>query len=141
MIERNPDLGTGVPLLDEQRKTIFQWLTELESAAVDERTLFGVYAITRLKHYVREHFAAEEDLMKSAGYPHLVEHIAEHDVFRAKLSELHLKSIGQDISVDTVASLKDWLSRHIAQMDMAYVPYLNNVDCLETKKDVLSAFD
>jgi hemerythrin len=124
MTEWTPALSTGVPLLDEQHKSIFQWLAELESAAVDERTLFGVYAITRLKHYVREHFAAEEALMKSAAYPDLLEHIAEHAVFRDKLMELQLKSIGQDISIDTVTLLNDWLANHIAKTDMAYVPYL-----------------
>lgn len=112
-------------MLDEHHQKIFQWLSDLESAAVDERTLFGAYAITRLKHYVREHFEAEEVLMKSAGYPNLVEHIAEHAVFRAKLAELQRKCIGQDICPETVVFLRDWLSSHIVKTDMAYVPYLN----------------
>ena len=119
-----PALSTGVPLLDAHHKGIFQWLAELESAISDERTLFGVYAITRLKHYVHEAFAAEEALLKSADYPNLVEHIAAHTGFRAKLGEIRLKSIGQDISMDTVKFLKNWLTDHIGNADMAYVPYL-----------------
>ncbi len=126
MIEWTPALSTGVPLLDEQHKAIFQWLAELERAAVDERTLFGVYAITRLKHYMREHFAAEEALMKAAEYPDLVAHMAAHAEFRAKLGELQIKCIGEDISMDTVEFLKDWLTHHISRTDMAYVPYLNS---------------
>ncbi|MCX7165822.1 MAG: bacteriohemerythrin [Rhodocyclales bacterium] len=126
MIEWTPALSTGVPLLDEQHKAIFQWLAELESAAADERTLFGVYAITRLKHYIREHFTVEESMMKSAGYPDLVKHMAEHAAFRTKLGELQVKSIGQDISADTVVFLRDWLVNHIGKTDMAYVPYLKS---------------
>ena len=124
MIEWTPSLSTGVPLLDEHHQGIFQCLAELESATMEERTLFGVYALTRLKHYVRDHFVAEEALMKSAAYPHLDEHMAEHAAFRTKLGELLLKSIAQDISMDTIGFLKDWLVGHIGHTDMAYVPYL-----------------
>ena len=126
VIEWTPALSTGVALLDEHHKAIFQWLAELESATVDQRTLFGVYAITRLKHYMREHFAAEEALMKAAGYPDVAAHMAEHAEFRAKLAELQLKSIGQDISIDTVRFLRGWLTQHISKTDMAYVPYLKS---------------
>lgn len=125
MIEWTPALSTGVPQLDEHHKTIFKWLAQLENAAADQRTLFGVYVITRLKHYVNEHFAAEESLMLSAGYPDLAAHLEEHAAFRARIGELQLKSIAQDVSADTVEFLRHWLSNHIATTDMAYVPYLN----------------
>jgi hemerythrin len=124
MIEWTPDLSTGVPKLDEQHKALFQWLAELENATVEERTLFGVYVLTRLKHYMREHFAAEEALMRAAGYPDLEQHVAQHAEFRARLEELQLKSIGEDISLDTVRFLNHWLCNHIAVTDLAYVPYL-----------------
>lgn len=124
MIQWTPALSTGVPLLDEHHQVIFEWLAELEHAAHDERTLFGVYAITRLKHHLREHFAAEEALMRSVGYPGLAEHMGAHAAFRAKVGELQLKSIGQDVSLETLEFLKDWLTQHIANVDMAYVPYL-----------------
>lgn len=120
-----PDLSTGVSSIDDQHKQLFLWLAELQSATEDQRTLFGVYVITRLKHYIREHFAAEEALMRAAAYPGLDQHIAEHAVFRARLEELQLKSIGEDISEDTVRFLTEWLVHHITCTDMAYVPSLN----------------
>lgn len=124
MIQWTPALSTGVVSLDEQHQQIFQWLTELENATLDERTLFGVYAITRLNRYMREHFAEEEAMMKRAAYPDLARHILEHAEFRAKLGELQIKSISEDISMDTVKFLQTWLTRHITKTDMAYVPYL-----------------
>jgi hemerythrin len=124
MIQWTEALSTGVSLLDEHHRAIFQWLAELERAAVDERRLFGAYAVTRLSHYVREHFTVEEALMKSVGYPGLADHLAEHAVFRAKLRELQTESVGHDISHDAVKFLSDWLCDHIARVDMAYVPYL-----------------
>lgn len=133
MIEWTPALGTGVSLIDEQHKALFQWLAELENAASDGRTLFGVFVLTRLKHYVREHFAAEEALMKSAGYAGLEAHAAEHAIFRARLAELQLKSIAQDVSSDTVEFLKDWLINHISVTDMAYVPCLKQAKVVKAK--------
>ena len=127
MMKWTAALKTGVVLLDEQHREIFQWLAELQSAADDERTLFGVYSLTRLKQYTRAHFAAEEALMKSAEFPGLAEHAAEHAAFRQRLDELMLKSIGQDISTDTVEFLTNWLTTHITKTDMAYVPYLKKL--------------
>jgi hemerythrin-like metal-binding protein len=124
MISWTPALSTGNEVLDEQHKALFRWLAELDSAATDARTLFGAYAITRLKNYTRSHFAAEEALMKASGYPGLAQHIAEHESFRARLAELHLQSISDDISAETVKFLTDWLTNHIARSDMAYAPYL-----------------
>ncbi|MDP3512254.1 MAG: bacteriohemerythrin [Sulfuritalea sp.] len=124
MTNWTPALSTGVPLIDEHHRIIFQWLAELERASADQRTLFGVYAITRLKHYIRDHFTAEEALMESAAYPKLAEHMAAHAEFRNRLGELQIRSIEQDISEETVQFLRDWLVQHIATTDMAYVPYL-----------------
>ena len=124
MIQWTPSLSTGNEVLDEQHKALFRWLAELDSAATDARTLFGAYAITRLKNYTRSHFAAEEALMKASGYPGLAQHVAEHESFRARLAELHLQSISEDISTETVKFLTDWLTNHIAKSDMAYAPYL-----------------
>lgn len=126
MTNWTPALSTGVPLIDEHHRMIFQWLAELERASADQRTLFGVYAITRLKHYIRDHFAAEEALMESAAYPKLAEHMAAHAEFRNRLAELQIRSIQQDVSAETVQFLRDWLVQHIATTDMAYVPYLKH---------------
>lgn len=124
VMDWTPDLSTGVPSIDDQHKQLFLWLAELQSATADQRTLFGVYVITRLKHYIREHFAAEEALMRAAAFPGLDQHIAEHTTFRTRLEELQLRSIGEDISEDTVRFLTEWLTHHITGTDMAYVPYL-----------------
>ena len=128
MTEWTAKLSTGNPLLDEHHKEIFLWLAELESAAEDQRTLFSVYAITRLKNYAREHFAAEENIMRSVGYPGLAEHKEEHAAFWNKLNDLQHKSIEQGITTDIAEFLKTWFSQHIAKTDLAYVPYLHKRD-------------
>jgi hemerythrin-like metal-binding protein len=127
MIQWTPALSTGIPLLDEQHQTIFRWLAELENATAEQRTLFGAYAITRLQSYVRDHFSAEEALMRAAGYPDLDRHVAEHEAFRRRLAELQLRAMVQDASSETVEFLRDWLVNHIGKTDMAYVPCLGRV--------------
>jgi len=64
--------------------------------------------------------------MRSAGYPGLEEHVAEHAVFRVKFKELELKSVRHDVSVETAEFLTEWVAGHIAKSDMAYAAYLIN---------------
>lgn len=117
-------LATGHQIIDEQHRGLFQCLAELETATAEQRTLLAVYSITRLKHYVREHFETEEVVMKQSGFPKLEEHLAEHEKFRAKMTDLQGKAIVLDVSAEMVEFLTDWLLNHIAKSDLEYVPYL-----------------
>lgn len=131
MIEWTPKLSTGVPVLDGHHQELFRRIAAIQEAMVEQRTLFGVYALTRLKHFVREHFAAEEALMKAAGYPRFKEHVAEHEAFRDRLSQVLLRSIGQDMQAETLSFLEDWLTHHIAKVDMDYVPWVEKLEKTE----------
>ncbi len=126
MIEWTPALSTGVTEIDVQHQEIFCWLAELEGAATSDRMMFGGYVFVRLKGYIRDHFSAEEALMRAAGYPHLEAHLAEHAAFRTRVNELQRKSAGHDVTLETVEFLRHWLTTHIAETDMAFVPYLNS---------------
>ena len=119
-------LATGVVEIDEQHQSLFQWLRELESATADRHTMTAAYAITRLSHYTRSHFAAEEALMQHNRYPELEAHRNEHEAFRKQLAELQSEAILRDVSAETIALLSTWLVKHISQTDMRYVPYLEN---------------
>lgn len=117
-------LATGIELLDEQHREIFRWFGELDQAAAEQRTLLAVYTMTRLNRYMRDHFAAEEAVMRAAGFPKLEQHVAEHRLFRSTLSKLQIESVGRDITAETVEFLRTWLIDHICGHDMEYVPYL-----------------
>lgn len=120
-------LATGVEEIDEQHKSLFQWFGELESAAADQRMMTAAYSITRLHHYTRTHFSAEESFMERAGYPHLAAHKSEHDAFRKRLTKLQTEAMVRDVSEDAVALLKEWLVQHISVADMDYVPYVSKL--------------
>jgi len=117
-------LATGHATIDEQHRELLHCLTELETATTEQRTLLAVYAITRLKHYVRDHFATEEAVMVECNFPKLKEHIREHENFRAKILDLQNKSIVLDVSTEMVEFLSKWLVGHIGSSDREYMPYI-----------------
>lgn len=122
--EWNASLSTGVHLLDEQHQALFECLNDLEKATRQQAILATFHAMEKLGRYIRDHFSAEERLMKTCGYPWLVEHMQEHRSFSDKLFELRKSYLDHDISADLIDFLRDWLERHVAQTDMDYVPYL-----------------
>ncbi len=123
-MNRNDQLFTGHPAIDEQHSELVRCLDELEMATVEQRTLLAVYCMTRLKHCVRNHFADEEAVMRQCGFPGLEEHIKRHKEFSASLLDFQLKSIQRDVTIEMVDFLRDQIIRHLIDEDMKYVPYL-----------------
>lgn len=119
-------LATHIEQIDEQHQGLFICLTELENAIKDGSVLYAVYATTRLRIYVRDHFTAEEKLMRQHNYPRLEQHIAEHQDFRNKLQDLSERSVREDVSQEMVNFLRSWLTNHIGKVDMQYVPYVSH---------------
>lgn len=117
-------LATGHSAIDDQHRELLRCLNELETATAEQRTLLAVYSITRLKHYVSDHFATEEAIMVECDFPKLQEHIREHENFRSKMLELQSKSIVLDVSTDMVEFLRNWMVGHIRSSDREYIPYL-----------------
>lgn len=131
-------LSTGVSLLDEQHQALFDCLNDLEKATKQQAMLATFHAMEKLGRYVKDHFSAEERLMKQCGYPWLTEHLQEHRSFSDKLFELRKCYLDHDISADLIAFLREWLERHVARTDMDYVPYLQ-VDTRHLAGDPASA--
>ncbi|MFA6312466.1 MAG: bacteriohemerythrin, partial [Sterolibacterium sp.] len=111
-------LATGNEIIDEQHRGLFRCLEQLEIATAEQRTLLAVYSITRLKHYIREHFETEEAVMRQCNFPKLQEHIAEHQNFRAKMTALQGQAVILDVSAEMVEFLADWLTKHVAESDL-----------------------
>ena len=120
----DPMPSTGVPLLDRQHQALVDCVNELEAAGSSGRLMLTVYAMDRLREYVNGHFSAEEELMRTHGFPGLEEHIAEHRAFAARLFELMNENVRRNNTAELVGFLNEWLSKHVSQSDMKYVPYL-----------------
>ncbi|MBF0294259.1 MAG: hemerythrin domain-containing protein [Magnetococcales bacterium] len=76
----------------------------------------------RLDKYTREHFAAEENLMRQHGYAHLEAHIAQHGQLIGHLRRLEIDVAARraDAIIHLETFLLDWLQTHINQEDRKY---------------------
>jgi hemerythrin len=74
------------------------------------------------------HFAAEERLLKTNGYPEFDGHHAIHIKMVEKVKDIQRRhNAGQlNISFDTMKFLNDWITKHIMGTDKKYSPCLNS---------------
>ncbi|WP_340642753.1 bacteriohemerythrin [Rhodocyclus gracilis] len=116
----------GFDEIDAQHQALFTLINDIWHAQVRGADRATVDAqIGRLERYTREHFAAEEALMRSEGCPEIAAHLAEHQQFvhRVALEREHLGERG-GVSLDMLHFLRDWLVSHILHADAAYARFL-----------------
>ena len=120
-------LQLGIATIDEQH----HWLVDATNALHDElskatpdRAAIG-HILEGLVDYTVNHFVLEEELFARFGYQENAAHKAEHDGFTAKVMQLLLKfEQGENVGLDAMTLLKEWLQHHILIVDRAYVPFL-----------------
>ena len=114
--------------IDGQHKKLVALVNELFDAmcAGKGREVIGK-AVDELTRYTQTHFATEERLMLSTGYPDYRIHKKEHDDFVAHVSQFQAELVAGKIAVTVEVSnyLKDWLINHILNSDMKYSTYFN----------------
>lgn len=118
--------GTTVAKHDDEHKHLFGLLNSLhDSVGSGQRGAVG-QALDSLIAYVAEHFASEEANMSAASYPALAQHKAEHDALVNTCVDLQKKfhAGSAEITEQTTAFIKDWLDKHIPQVDRLYGPTL-----------------
>jgi hemerythrin len=85
-------------------------------------------SIRFLREYVREHFDAEEGLMREHGYPGLEAHAGLHARIRRRLDEVvaaYERDGGTEaLTGDVEAMMRGWLSLHIGEQDRAFAAFL-----------------
>lgn len=119
------DYSVGVPLFDEQHRTLFSLINDFvealkrgEEAGQAGRTLQG------LLDYTTTHFKAEEDLMLRHGYPDYGRHKEAHDRFAATVKGFASEARNGTLDTGRLGRLlMDWLVQHILHMDRAYTDF------------------
>jgi hemerythrin len=123
-IEWKEEYSVGVPELDKQHKGLIELINRL--AEEGHRSSVVIKTLDALSLYAREHFSAEEALLRACGDPNLEEHEREHRAFEEWLDaikQIYRFSTTLDPFVDTINSfLRNWLINHILKTDMAYKP-------------------
>ncbi len=121
--------NTGVEQFDREHHKIVELIDQMYFA-IRDKSGRGVIekACSDVLAYTEYHFANEEQAMKTANFPELEEHIAEHT--RLKQDALEIQShIDNNFAVGTqefYRFLRDWLVNHIQDCDHKYGPYLKD---------------
>jgi len=127
-LEWSAEYETGIPLIDGDHQTLFatvNMLHDWDAEGKNHETL--ARAIDVLVMYVDRHFAREEALMESHGYPDLVAHMAKH---RRITEQVHGFRTAFEENPDSLEMepflefVRDWLTNHILKTDMEYVPHI-----------------
>ncbi|HSW64924.1 MAG TPA: bacteriohemerythrin [Dissulfurispiraceae bacterium] len=129
MITWSSEFSVGIGSIDEQHKKLVGLVNDLNDAMgkgkgkdVLEKILAG------LVDYTKTHFANEEQLFKTLGYPESMSHKTKHDELTKKVlqfqKDLHDGKVV--MSVEIMAFLKDWLLNHIKGTDMKYSSFMKS---------------
>lgn len=115
-------LTTGHALIDSQHRELFRRITTLTLASRAGKAQDEVIELLEyLDGYIKTHFAAEEELMITTGFPHYTQHKAAHDMFCEVIEELRSRFREQGATISLTAETNylavEWLTKHICTMD------------------------
>lgn len=127
-LEWSDDYSVHIKVIDNDHKALFDIVNALHGRLQESDPREKIEATFKaLIVYVREHFNREEIYMDECGYPMAESHKEKHRNLSNTLNA-HYKSFQSDPEgfdqENFLTFLKKWLSRHILQSDMHYVPYL-----------------
>ena len=126
-IEWKKEYNIGIPVIDKQHRKLVTLINRLTEEGANGGMI--AYVFDDLDLYVKEHFRAEEELLRAFEYEDFAAHKEEHRTFEEWLSAVRQSfNVGGSSShllADSVNSyLRAWLVNHILESDMAYKPAL-----------------
>ncbi len=126
MFEMKPEYFTGIELIDEEHRQLFQYANEVYELLQQEFTPDKYDNISdilrKLREYTKKHFADEEAYMESIQYKRLFTQKIQHQEFIDRLDEMDMEHMGevgdQDEQIMKMLNfLTDWLVNHILHVD------------------------
>jgi hemerythrin len=131
MIVWKEEFVTGIPIIDEQHRKLFEigerLYGMLDNPETADHSESLKQVLKELTGYAKYHFEFEEGLLEAAGYPALEVQEREHERFFAKVEELSAK----DLEINPVETTREvleyvlqWIGTHILEKDMDYQTYV-----------------
>lgn len=122
-----PEYTTGIEIIDKQHRLLVDLINELHDAhnkACDRQTLLRI--LNKIGMFAASHFAREEHLFDTYGYPDTEDHLEEHTYFEDMLFQFEdeFKAGNQEITTSVLSFFSEWLVDHINGSDKQYVPFL-----------------
>lgn len=128
VISWSPEFATGIDIIDEQHKRIFEYLAEIDQAITTQSVETVEHVIHELIDYAISHNTFEESLMEKAGYPMLDAHHQVHEAFKARAHGYAQRlENGQDpfrLAREVRTDIGLWLMNHIKREDKHYAPFV-----------------
>lgn len=116
--------ATGILAIDAQHQYLFA-LTNRLLRNVAEKVSLATIAVTiaQIEDYIDEHFKREEAMLRRVKYEGYDKHIEQHRKLRSQLGDYAVQLRDQSLAVTEFAHFMQlWLSKHILQEDMKYLP-------------------
>lgn len=124
----NPDYSVGNDILDNQHKKLLALCKDAATCMKDDTEAGDKrfhLVLDELFKYSKDHFSAEEDILKSINYPNLNAQLTEHLDYVEKLAEyLYKASSGLLDKAGVSQFVSDWWHSHILESDMQFKSYL-----------------
>lgn len=128
LINWQPDFSVNVAEIDEQHQLLVNMINDLYDAmrARKEKEVLGKL-LSRLSVYAAMHFAKEEHYFDLFDYPEAEAHKNEHFEIEQKIMQLEsdFNNGAENISMEIMKFLSNWLIGHIKASDRKYGPFLN----------------
>ncbi|MBF0277134.1 MAG: bacteriohemerythrin [SAR324 cluster bacterium] len=121
-----------VEAIDEQHKELISHFSDYIEAFNEEGTKPKIKdMLVFLHHYIKEHFATEEQLMEQNQYPHFEDHAISHKEYVDAYKKL-IRDYRQDHDIaelkKTLASMLDWFLKHIREYDIPLGQFLKTCE-------------
>lgn len=117
--------SVGNIILDEQNKYLLQCINEL--TIIDHP--LATYVLEVVSLYARNHFDAEEELLKESHFKDFDKHHEMHESFLKTLGEIQGKLYLNAITTQEIQDiLLDWYRNHICVEDVKYKELLENLE-------------
>lgn len=123
-----PSIGiqsTGIEEIDAQHRELLACFDRLAYwIAQGKGWAASLDAVNALTDYAIKHFRDEEDYLRRNGYPHLDEHIRDHERLLREVQALTAKTLdGEEAGDELLGLLRNWILDHIGAEDMAFARY------------------
>ena len=121
-----PKWSVLVEQMDSEHQKIFSYCNEIHALiAAGKKQEEALPILKALANYTAHHFAEEEQLMMTHGYPGLAQQVEAHTDLLDNVGQTigTLDKGGKVNMIDVIAFIVDWLTGHIQQEDIQYGRY------------------
>ncbi len=126
IIQWDASYSVNIDRIDRQHQKLITLINQLHDAMIANKAQAVMVRIVEdMVDYTQTHFSAEELYMEEFGYPELIAHRREHQLFIDKARDLRTRVQSSELifSLEVIRFLRDWLTHHILETDMKYASF------------------